>query len=429
MSTPVTTRAPVSGSDRTAATDERRRELEVAFHRLVGRAWSADNRVVVHRNGEEIFPAMLDAIASARSEVVFVTFVYWGGPIAHRFAEAFAKAARRGVAVTVILDGIGSDAIAPHALETMEAAGVGVHWYHPKRPFWLGSINRRTHRKILVVDRCVGFTGGVGIAEQWSGDGRHPTQWRDTHFELRGPAVDELWATYGHSYAVTTRALPPGWDETPSPAAVQPASSRDGDEPEDQDNHQNNHQDEGIEARLLLARTNSGEEVNEVGMAIHGMIASARRTLRIQTAYFLPRPSVCEALLERLAAGVRVQILLPGPHHDQRVVEVANDDVMIDLVEAGAEIYRYQPSMMHAKILTVDGALCAFGSANLNHRSFGRDEELIYLASSPALCGELDADFDRDLAHCRRVAREELERRGWLRRVASRLLVFLRREM
>jgi len=362
------------------------------------------NAIDVLRNGDEIFPPMLAAIESAQSSICFLTFVYWQGEIAERFATALAAAATRGVSVSVILDAFGAKGISTRALEIMEDAPIHLRWFRKLRPWRLQRSAHRTHRKVLVVDRSVGFTGGVGIADEWSGDARTAEEWRETHFRIRGPAVQGLWSAFVGTWFEIDERLPPTVEARPSLTPV-------GD------------------ATIQVVRSTASYGLSDVAMVLHGLVHQARQRIRITTPYFVPDPSFLRALKARINAGVAVEVLIPGPHIDSELVRLARTELLSELLQAGAKIWYYQPTMLHAKVITIDGLVTCIGSANLNGRSLRQDDELILTVLDPALAETLDAHFDADLARSEPMSLARTGRRPAWRKLIERVVSPFRRHL
>lgn len=379
------------------------------LERAIGYHFTDGNRIVPLRNGEEIFPEMLEAVRRARHTIAFITFVYWTGDIAEEFAAALADAAHRGVTVMVILDAVGAAQMRSDLIERLQQAGAQVEWFRPKSTWRLWRVSHRTHRKLLVVDHEIGFTGGVGIAHEWEGDGKTPGNWRDTHFRIEGPAVEGLWSAFVGAWMETVHNLPLGWNEL-------------GPTPPKRHGHPGN-------TYLQVVRGTASVGWSDISTAIHAALSLAERRIRIQTAYFLPDEDLQNLLIDKVGAGISVEIILPGPHQDQQLVALANDERLVNLIEAGAKIYTYQPSMMHAKILLVDDSLAIVGSANFNYRSLRKDDELLVTASDRELVDELSRDFDQDLELCEVLRSECLSRRPWYRRLLSSFVSMFRSEM
>lgn len=345
-----------------------RRRLEA----LLGTPATEGNEVAVFRNGDEIFPAMLKAIGGAQRTVDLMTYVYWSGPIAREFAEALASRARAGVRVRVLIDAVGGSKIEDGLVELMERAGVTVRWFRKpwqKSPF---KQNHRCHRKVLVVDETVAFTGGVGIAEEWTGDARGPGEWRDTHIRVLGPAVDGVSAGFSQNWAETGEPMFDEHDQFPEHAGA---------------------------GRSIIQAVRGSASIgwDDMQTLFHVVVASARHRLRITTAYFAPSQDFVDLLVRQADSGVQVQVLLPGPGADKRVCQLASESTFADLVDGGVEVWNFQPSMLHAKVLTVDGVLSVVGSSNFNRRSMDHDEEIALAVLDADVTAVLDGHFDQDL--------------------------------
>ncbi len=370
---------------------------------IIGVPATEGNRIDVLRNGDEIFPAMLEAIEKAEHTIDLLTFVYWVGEIGTEFAERLADRARHGVRVRILLDGYGARSIDHSLLDLLDETGAQVRWFRPLRRLQLAQINHRTHRKVMIVDEEVGFTGGVGIADEWRGDARGPDEWRDTHFRLWGPAVDGLRAAFLDN-----------WTET-DPEIF----SDDVDRFPDQPKH-------GA-AVVQCVRSASEHGWGEVDTLFRSLLQLAETHVRIATAYFVPDSDLIGRLCSAADRGVRVQVLLPGPGADKRFVQLAGERRYGELLAAGIEIWNFQPSMLHAKVMTIDGFVSNIGSANLNRRSVSLDEEVNLVALDRDLTATLDAHFDEDLSRSVRIQPRRWQARSSAQRVAERLVTPVRR--
>lgn len=359
---------------------------------LLGIPFTEGNEVRVLKNGARIFPAMLDAIEQARSEIELLTFVYWRGEIAERMAEALSRRAEEGVNVRVLLDAVGAMPMSHRLIRRMSAAGVEIRWFRPVRTWKLWKVDNRTHRKVLIVDGTLGFTGGVGIAEEWEGDARNPDEWRDSHFRVRGPAVNGLRAAFFGNWAESSRAA---WGKDFN---IQ-------DQPRCGD------------AAVQVIRSCASIGWSDVAAVLDGLIALSDRHIRISTAYFAPDRHWVAHFADAIRRGVEIDVVIPGPHIDRRVSELAGAKEMGDLLEAGVRIWRYQPTMLHSKILLVDGVAACIGSANFNQRSISKDDEVSLIVLDEALVSELEANFAEDLQRAERVRLEEFRSRGAFRRL------------
>jgi cardiolipin synthase len=366
--------------------DDRQQRIRRTLECLTGVAFTEGNQLTVLRNGDRIFPAMLAAIDRARHSVDLMTYVYWKGEIATRFADALSAAARRGVRVRLLIDAVGGLQIEKGLVDRMDAAGVHVEWF--RKP-WLNSPlkqNHRCHRKVLVVDEEVAFTGGVGIAEEWCGDARHAGEWRDTHVEVRGPAVDGLRAAFAQNWAESGRELYDDNDSFPQ----QPQSG---------------------ETVAQVVRGSASLGWDDLQSTFRVLLDSATERLELATAYFAPDDFFLERLCSAAERGVRVDVLLPGPHADKRVCQLASEATYDRLTSCGVRVWTFQPAMMHAKIMVVDGIAAVVGSSNFNRRSLDHDEEVVLVALDEAVAAQLGADFEADLERS-----EEIDLTRWRNR-------------
>jgi cardiolipin synthase len=370
---------------------------------LVGVPATEGNAVDVLRNGDEIFPAMLEAIRSAARTVDIMTFVYWTGDIAEEFADALAERAAHGVRVRVLLDSMGARLMDRTLCARMAGVGALVEWFRPlSRVPW--KANHRTHRKVLVCDEGVGFTGGVGIAEEWCGDARNEREWRDTHLRVRGPAVDGLRAAFAEDWAETQHPLYDDRDRFP--VQPQPGSSA-----------------------VQVVRGSAGPGWGDMATAFRAVVKEAQHRLRITTAYFSPDDGFRRSLEEASGRGVDVHVLVPGPHHDKRIVQLASESEYEPLLEAGVRISAFQPSMLHAKVVTADGAVACVGSANFNNRSLDLDDELDLVIFDRDVVGVLDDHFEQDLARSTTLSTGRWRRRPVVQRVGEKVTAVIRREL
>ena len=370
-------------TERDAPVSERAERLRRRLEALLGIPATEGNELTLLRNGDRIFPAMLSAIREAQETIDFLTFVYWKGDIAHEFAHALAERAEAGVRVRVLIDAIGGRLIDRELIDRMTVSGVHVQWF--RRPFSVAQLtsplkqNHRTHRKVLICDERTGFTGGVGIAEEWCGDARDETEWRDTHFRVVGPAVDGLSASFAQNWAETGHPLIDEHRRFPEHGLS----------------------DGGV--IVQVARGSASVGWNDMATVFRVMLESAQEHLRMMTAYFVPDDSFQQLMLDAVARGVQLDVMLPGPHADKRVCQLASESIYSTLVEGGVRIWAFQPSMLHAKVLTMDGIASVVGSANMNRRSMHHDEEVVMSVLDPAITRRLEDDFDTELPRCVRI--------------------------
>ncbi|HEX4942378.1 MAG TPA: phospholipase D-like domain-containing protein [Actinomycetota bacterium] len=387
------------------ASEDRADEVRRTLEGVIGVPATEGNLVDVLVNGDRIFPAMLEAIGEARRTIDLLTFVYWRGGIGTRFAEALSDKAGSGVRVRVLLDAWGASSIDPGLVSDMEDAGVRVRWFRPLHRLQPTKVNHRTHRKVMIVDEATGFTGGVGIADEWSGDARSEDEWRDTHFRVRGPAVDGLRAAFLDN-----------WLET-DPEVFDASIDRFPDQPQPG------------EAVIQCVRGASEVGWSDISTLLLALLQLAKDRIRITTAYFVPDDELIGQLSAASDRGVKVEILLPGPHGDKRFVQLAGQAIYEQLLEHGVRIWHFQPTMLHAKIMTVDGLVANVGSANFNARSTELDEEINLVALDADLVRQLDRQFDVDLERSEEIQPGRWEDRSVGRRVLEGITRPLRHKM
>jgi cardiolipin synthase len=369
---------------------------------VIGVPATEGNRVTVLRNGCEIFPSMLEAIGGAEHTIDFLTFVYWKGEIGVEIAHALGNRARAGVRVRVLLDAWGSKPIERQLIDEMIAAGVQLRWFRPLSRVRLGEVNHRTHRKVLVVDESVAFTGGVGISDFWMGDARNEQEWRDTHFKVEGPAVDGLRAAFLDNWSEADATI---FDSQRDRFPNQPALGQ---------------------SVIQCVRGASAMGGSDLSSVFRTLLQLTQRQLRVTTAYFVPDEDLTKRLCEASTRGVKVQILLPGPFADKRFVQLAAEVNYEDLIESGVELWNFQPSMMHAKIMTVDGHVANVGSANFNSRSLHCDEEINMVIFDRSIVHTLDRQFDDDLERSVRIDPSRWKDRSVLQRVKEKIVAPVR---
>jgi cardiolipin synthase len=358
---------------------------------VVGADLSRGNRYDVLTNGDQIFPAMLDAIRGAKRRISFETYIYESGEIAVQFTQALEDAARRGVRVSLVVDSIGASGMSSKDIERLRQAGCRIASFNSPRWYSLESVNYRTHRKILVVDGDVGFTGGVGVADHWAGHAQDADHWRDTQFRMRGPIVRLLEGVFYENFIETDGEVTPELDE-PLPEASPDGPS-------------------------LIVRSSFTGGGNDLKRLYLLAIASARRTIEITTPYFVTDESTEWALREAVGRGVRIRILVEGDITDAMPVKYASREAYERLLALGIEIHEYRPTMMHAKTLVVDVAWSMFGSANLDNRSLELNDEVNIAVSGRDLAARLLEDFEQDLRSASRLDLQQWRRRPILEKI------------
>jgi cardiolipin synthase A/B len=332
-------------------------------------------------NGDAIFPSMLQAIRGAKKTVLFETYIYWSGKIGDEFAEALSERARAGVKVHVLLDWVGSAKIDDDILAKMKASGVQVQQFHPLRWYNLGRMNNRTHRKLLIVDGVIGFTGGVGIAPEWTGNAQDPRHWRDSHFRVEGPVVAQMQSVMLDNWSKTTGKVLHGVEYFPP---IKPA---------------------GTQSAQMFASSPSGGAESMLMMYLLSITASTR-SIDLSSAYFVPDDVTRKALVEAVKRGVKVRIITPGHHMDAETVRRASRGLWGDLLQAGVEIYEYQPTMYHCKVMIVDGLMTSVGSTNFDVRSFRLNDEANLNIYDAGFAARQTRIFEADLQKSRRITLE-----------------------
>lgn len=362
------------------------------------------NHVVAYNNGAEIFPAMLEAIRGAQVSVTFETYVYWSGEIGELFAKALAERAEAGIPVHVTIDWVGSIKMDPALLDLMEDAGVEVERYRPLHWYNLGRMNNRTHRKLLVVDGRIGFTGGVGIADEWKGSAQDPDHWRDIHFRIDGPVVAQIQAAFNDNWIKTTGRVLNGPDYFPG---LEPAGD--------------------MKAHLFIASPAGGSESMHLMFLM--AIAAAEHTIDLAASYFVPDELVMGALLQARKRGVRIRVVLPGPYIDSSLVRVTSKADWGPLLRAGVEIHEYQPTMFHNKLLIVDDEMVSLGSTNFDIRSFRLNDEASLNVYDRDFAVQMTGVFERDLERSKPYTYEQWLSRPWRERIAERVLLPIKSQL
>jgi cardiolipin synthase len=371
---------------------------------LLGPAIIGGNRVQALQNGAQIFPAMLQAIGSARRTITFETYIYWSGEVGNRFAEALMERARAGVRVHVMLDWMGSEKIDHALIRRMRDASIEVERYHPLRWYNLARINNRTHRKVLIVDGQIGFTGGVGIADQWDGDAQDPAHWRDSHFRVEGPVIGQMQAAFLDNWIKTTGNVLHGDAYFPDLEEVGEA-----------------------DMQLFISSPAGGSA--SMRLMYLTAITATERCIDIAAAYFIPDRLMTEELIKARGRGVRVRVLVPDRHTDSEVVRIISKREWGGLLESGVEIYQYEPTMLHTKMLIFDQFMVSVGSTNFDTRSFELNDEASLNVYDEAFALQMTAVFESDLKPSRRYTLAEWQRRRWSERAAEMVLLPIRGQL
>lgn len=362
---------------------------------LLGAHPTGGNSYTVLTNGDQIFPPMLEAVKGAQKRISFETYIYNEGSIGAQFTDAFVAAAQRGVLVQLVVDAMGSKKIPKEWRAKLVGAGVKVGEFGEPKWYALEELNYRTHRKILVVDGKIGFTGGVGLDDQWAGNADDPDHWRDTMVRFEGPVVRLMEGAFQENFIETLGPVTPVVDAPPQIAA------------------------EPLDAAMVLRSSPTGGS-NDLKRLYLISIAAARRTLDICSPYFVTDESTEWALGEARRRGVRIRILVEGDSTDAMPVKYASRDAYQRLLDQGIELYEYQPTMMHTKTMTVDGAWSMVGSANFDNRSLELNDEMNVAVSDKAFAARLAQDFEQDIRSSRKLDPATWGQRSRLEKIRER---------
>ena len=377
-----------------------RREMSV----MLGPAILPGNHVTDLQNGNEIFPAMLGAIASARETITFETYIYWEGEVGRRFAEALSERALAGVEVNVTIDWAGSVRMEEALLQQMEDAGVNVHRYRPLHWYNLARMNNRTHRKLLVVDGRVGFTGGVGVGDPWLGDAQDEDHWRDMHFRIEGPVVAQMQSAFNDNWIKTTGRLLHGREYFPP---LQRAGVMD--------------------AHMFISSPAGGSESMHLMYLL--AIAAAEESIDLAAAYFIPDELITKALIAARHRGVRIRVLMPGDKTDSDAARLASKSGWGPLLLAGVQMYEYAPTMFHNKMMIVDRELVSVGSTNFDLRSFQLNDEASLNIYDRQFAEHMTGVFEADLRKAEPYDYDKWASRSWTEKFAEIFIIPIRSQL
>jgi cardiolipin synthase A/B len=349
------------------------------------------NHIALLNNGDEFYPAMLKAIDQAEASVTIEAYIYWTGEIGRRFAKALARRAKEGVSVKILLDAVGSASIGSEILETLESGGCQLAWYNRIHWYRIGRFNHRTHRKSLIVDGRLGFTGGAGIADVWLGHAQNPEHWRDMQIQLEGPAVVPLQTGFAANWLQTTGELITGERYYPP---VDPCGR--------------------LPALTVMSSPETG--ASTVRTMYYLSIVCARKSIYIANPYFVPDSIAIETLIDAKQRGVDVRVMVSGAHNDNWLARCNSMLLFGPLLAAGVEILDYNRTMLHHKTMVVDGVWSTIGTTNFDNRSFAHNEESNVCVYDRALARQLQDTFLADAGDCERLTYEGWRKRGiWMR--------------
>jgi cardiolipin synthase len=371
---------------------------------LLGPGILAGNKVQALHNGDQIFPAMLDAICGAQHSITFETYIYWSGEIGKAFADSLSDRARSGVKVHVLLDWVGAGNMDEAYLISMQSAGVEIEYYHPLHWYHLTRINNRTHRKLLVVDGKIGFTGGVGIADVWMGNADSREHWRDSHYRIEGPAVAQMQSCFIDNWIKTRSCVLFGEEYFPELHSAQDTLAQ-------------------------VFNSSMGEGSESVRLMYLFSIACASKSIRLQAAYFVPDDLAIKTFVAARQRGVEIEIIVPGPIIDEHIVQHASRSLWPELLDAGVRIFEFQPTMYHCKVLIVDDLWVSVGSTNFDDRSFRLNDEANLNVYDAEFAIRQVKTFEDDKAQSRLITRNELKKRTRTQKILGEAAVMLRRQL
>ena len=371
---------------------------------LLGPAILTGNKISALQNGDAIFPAMIDAVTSAKHTINFETYIYWSGRAGARFAQALIDRARAGVKVNVMLDWLGSSKMDAALLANMRSAGIAIERYHEIHWYNLGKLNNRTHRKLLIIDGTVGFTGGVGIADQWSGNAQDPDHWRDMHFRVEGPVVAQMQAAFLDNWIKSTGRVLHGDNYFPMLSSA------------------------GLDEMQMFVSSPAGGSASMRLMYL-AAITAAVSSIDIEAAYFIPDPLMTSELIKARQRGVRIRILVPDKHIDSETVRVASKREWGPLLASGIRIYLYEPTMLHCKMLIFDSIMVSVGSTNFDMRSFELNDEASLNVYGEKFAAQMSEVFIGDIAHATQYTLDQWLNRPWSQKLVEKILVPIRSQL
>ena len=364
----------------------------------------AGNKIELLANGDQYFPAMLQAIHSARKTVNFATYIFESDEIGHQFRDAFCERAAAGVEVRVLLDGIGSGwSLDNSDVRMMQKAGCKFSYYHPTASWRVDRTNRRSHRRLLVVDGKVAFTGSAGFSRKWAGHAQDKDHWRDSQARIEGPLVAKFQWAFEEHWVKT-------FGETLSGAGHFPALTEAGD----------------LKAQLIASHSFSMAPVPLVQATA---FAAAEKRIWITNPYCTPTDDQVDLLVKAVQRHVDVRLMLPGVNNDQPLTKSAGRAAYGRMLEGGVKIFEYQPTMIHTKAMVVDGLFSMFGSSNFDSRSSEINEELDVVVYDEKFSREMEAVFEKDLEQSREYTLQEFKNRSLWERATEWLMLPFRSQL
>jgi cardiolipin synthase len=380
-------------------------EFHTSIAGVTGIPFFEGNRLDILNNGDEFYPAMLKAIDEAELSITIEAYIYWAGEIGKRFAEALAKKAKAGVRVKILLDAVGSATIGDEILEILERGNCQLAWYNPLRPYSVGRLNHRTHRKSLIIDGRIGFTGGAGIADHWMGNAQDEKHWRDVQVRIEGPAVVPLQSGFAHNWVQATCELISGALFYP-PAEIHAGT---------------------LALQTVMSSPETG--ASSVRNLHYLSISSATKSILIANPYFVPDQGAIDILVEAKKRGVDVRIMVAGIYNDAWLARQNSVRLYGELLEADIHVYEYNHTMLHQKTMVIDGVWGTVGTTNFDSRSFAQNEENNVCFYDATLAGRLEEMFRADLRYCERVTLQAWRNRGVLAKTGQFLVSLLQEQV
>lgn len=350
------------------------------------------NSVEFLLNGEQIFPSILEAIRSAKKTITYAQYFYEDGPVSRDVAEALAERCREGVGGNILLDAFGTLSMPRDYAELLTRSGCHVAYFRPLAQYIFRRYNNRNHRRILVVDGRVGFTGGSGVSRKWMGNGRVAHHWRDTDIRVEGPVVEYLQAAFAESWLETTGVVLGG--EAYFPRPLEPRGE--------------------VYAQVVRSSPASGSFAMYTTFLL--AVSAARQSILITNPYFVLDEKMQRALIQAATRGVRVKVLVPGAI-DHNIVRRASRRQFGDMLRGGIEIYEYTPALLHSKTMVIDSVWATIGSTNLDNRSFALNDELNLIIYNRAAALQLERIFTEDVAHSKPVTYAQWRKRGFTAKI------------
>ena len=381
--------------------------LEEALGSIAGMTQSTivgGNSVEVLQNGDGFFPRLFEDFKQARETIHYESYVWWDGDICGEFAKALSAKAREGVEVRLQLDALGGSKIKKEYIQTMKDAGVNLSFYRPFHLSEIGMLNTRTHRKIAVIDAKVAYLFGHGVAKEWTGDAQDCQHWRDTAVRLQGPVVNSVQSVFADNWVEQTEDVLIGPKYFPE-------------------------QEDAGDIRVHVSGSSPKGGVSTLELMFKLTVATAQRELLIQNPYFIPDSAICRLLSLAVKRGVDVRIMVPGPYNDSKLVLHAGHRYFGDLLENGVRIFEYQKTLIHQKVIIVDGLWSHVGSTNLDDRSFDINDEVSMGIIDEGIADQLRSAFWQDLESCIEFKAETWHQRPFWHRTLDWLCYQLKEQL